>query len=140
YPEQQPHSNNPVMRNETLISQIKQLLEHASGNELEGIANQANFIESGLDSLLLTQIPQNLKKEFKLPITFRKLSEESYNLDLLADYLDKNLPATATDSQSTSRPTAPLEQPVYQRAATPPMTNDSFELPQANDAISLISQ
>jgi amino acid adenylation domain-containing protein len=51
-----------------------------------------SFLEIGLDSLLLTQVALNLKKEFDLPITFRKLSEEYFSPSLLIQYLEKNLP------------------------------------------------
>src|SRR5690606_35511826 len=51
-----------------------------------------SFLEIGCDSLLLTQIALNLRKEFDLPITFRKLSEEYVSPLLLVEYLEKNLP------------------------------------------------
>nr|WP_121273035.1 polyketide synthase [Pedobacter schmidteae] len=86
---QQP---NIPMRKESLIHQIKDILENTSGIEMQDVSEQASFIEIGLDSLLLTQIALTLKKNFNLPITFRQLNEEYNNLDTLADYLDKQLP------------------------------------------------
>src|SRR5690606_31280347 len=59
------------------------------------VSPDSSFIEIGLDSLLLTQVALTLKKEFKLPITFRKLTEEYGSLSLLAEYLDANLPQEA---------------------------------------------
>lgn len=87
--EQEP---NILMRKESLINQIKDILENTSGIEMQGVSDQASFIEIGLDSLLLTQVALALKKSFNLPITFRQLNEEYSSLDTLAEYLNKHLP------------------------------------------------
>src|SRR6202035_4297131 len=68
------------------------IFENASGIEMGPVNPEANFIESGFDSLLLTQVALNLKKEFGLPISFRQLNERYGNLDLLAGFLDEQLP------------------------------------------------
>src|SRR5690606_7768013 len=62
------------------------------------------FLEIGLDSLLLTQLALTLKKQFQLPITFRKLSEAYSSIDLLAEYLDATLPQ---DKPAFSTPILP---------------------------------
>ena len=80
------------MRKDTLIGQISQLLEDASGIDMAGIAPKTSFLEIGLDSLLLTQVAITLKKEFGLPITFRQLTSDYTSPGLLADYLDAQLP------------------------------------------------
>ena len=80
------------MRREKLIEKIKRVIEDASGIETEGVDLRSSFLEIGLDSLLLTQLSLTLKKQFQLPLTFRKLSEEYSSIDLLAAYLDANLP------------------------------------------------
>jgi len=55
---------NTIMRKSALIDKVKNMLEDASGIEMEGVTPDMSFIEIGLDSLLLTQIALNLKKEF----------------------------------------------------------------------------
>jgi glutamate-1-semialdehyde aminotransferase/acyl carrier protein len=85
-------TNKTYMRKSTLITKLKDMLETASGIEMESVTPEMNFIEIGFDSLLLTQVALNLKKEFALPISFRQLNETYSNLDLLATYLDENLP------------------------------------------------
>src|SRR5690606_7070158 len=102
-----PHYNTE-MRKTQLIEKIKSILENASGIETAGMNSESSFFEIGLDSLLLTQVALTLKKEFKLPITFRKLTEEYDSLSALADYLDANLP---DDTQSTIR-AVPVNVPV----------------------------
>jgi hypothetical protein len=62
---------------------------------------------------LLTQIATNLKKEFNVPITFRKLFEEYNSLDLLAAHLDSILPADKF--QPVASAPKPVAQPVYQQ-------------------------
>jgi amino acid adenylation domain-containing protein len=84
----------PGMRKASLLRKINQLLEDASGIEMDGVASDMSFLEIGLDSLLLTQVALTLKKEFSLPITFRQLTSEYTSPDLLADYLDSTLPMT----------------------------------------------
>ena len=81
-----------IMRKEILIKKLKVMLENASGIEMESADPETNFIEIGFDSLLLTQVALNLKKEFGLPVSFRQLNEAYGSLDLLAAYLDENLP------------------------------------------------
>ena len=92
----------PVMRKQSLISQIKDILENTSGIDMQDASAEISFIEMGLDSLLLTQIAIALKKSFNVPITFRQLNEEFSNLDLLANYLDQQLPAETNDSSQGS--------------------------------------
>lgn len=107
--EQKPIQNS-LMRKELLTGKLKELFEDASGIEIEGASTNTNFIEIGFDSLLLTQIATNLKKEFNVPITFRKLFEEYNTINSLAAYLDANLPAGAYQGQTA---------PVYNNAAAP---------------------
>lgn len=124
---------NTEMRKTQLIEKIKSILENASGIETAGMNSESSFFEIGLDSLLLTQVALTLKKEFKLPITFRKLTEEYDSLSALADYLDANLPE---DTQPTIS-TVPVNATVSSSSIPNPQATD---LTPSNNAISLISQ
>ncbi|MFI5138429.1 MAG: amino acid adenylation domain-containing protein [Sphingobacteriales bacterium] len=127
--EQKPLQHSP-MRQEILTGKLKELFEDASGIEIDDASADMNFIEIGFDSLLLTQIATNLKKEFNVPITFRKLFEEYNTIHLLAAYLDANLPAEAIKPQA-----APVQsQPVYSAPAP------AFQGQAANPALDLIQQ
>lgn len=128
---QNPHYSIAMRKNE-FIEKIKSMLENVSGIETEGLDPRASFFEVGLDSLLLTQIALMLKKEFKLPITFRKLTEEYDSLESLAEYLNKNLPQETPTSPSVIPPTA-SSVPV---SNAHPISNEV----QNDSAISLISQ
>ena len=72
---------------ESLIAQIKHLLEESSGLELAEASNEETFLEMGLDSLFLTQVATSLSKKFGVKISFRQLNEELPNLDKLADHI-----------------------------------------------------
>ncbi|SMC96273.1 type I polyketide synthase [Pedobacter africanus] len=88
------------MRKEHLISKIREILENASGIEMNEVTPQMNFMEAGLDSLLLTQAALLLKKEFNENITFRQLNEELNTMDALASHLDKKLPVESAPVQN----------------------------------------
>jgi amino acid adenylation domain-containing protein len=79
-------------RKSDLIEKLKKIFETASGIEMESVSPDRHFIEIGFDSLLLTQVALNCKKEFGLPISFRQLNETLPSLELLAGYLDEQLP------------------------------------------------
>ena len=72
---------------DSLIAQIKHLLEESSGLELAEASNEETFLEMGLDSLFLTQVATSLSKKFGVKISFRQLNEELPNLDKLADHI-----------------------------------------------------
>jgi glutamate-1-semialdehyde aminotransferase/acyl carrier protein len=138
-----------LMRKDILIDKLKEIFEDAAGIEIDMAAAGMSFIEIGFDSLSLTQIATNLKKIFNVPITFRKLFEEYNSLELLAHYLDNNLPADVFQSQ-----VVPAVNPAFQHGetngavhVTPSVFGNNGTLaypsasPGSNDmAISLISQ
>lgn len=102
-----------VMRKDVLINKVKEMLEEASGLEMEGVLPDMSFLEMGLDSLLLTQVSITLKREFGLPITFRQLNEEYATIDSLVAYLDQALPAEHYAPK-------PVSQPIPQASAPSP--------------------
>jgi amino acid adenylation domain-containing protein len=125
------------MRKNLLITQVKEILENASGIELAGVPSDMTFIEMGLDSLLLTQVALILKKQFAVPITFRQLNEEYGTLDLLATYLIQKL------AEETSEPVLPQNIPAVQQTFTnmPQYSNQASTGQSGNGAaIDLISQ
>ena len=98
-------------RKERLIKEISEILEEASGIELDGADRDAGFVELGLDSLFLTQIALTLTKKYNTKVTFRQLNEDLSSLNSLSTYLDQQLPAEIVvaspppvSSRSTSTP------------------------------------
>ncbi|GAB4045354.1 amino acid adenylation domain-containing protein [Spirosoma litoris] len=122
-----------TMRKNTLLNKINQLLEDASGIEMDGVAPDTSFLEIGFDSLLLTQVALTLKKEFGLPITFRQLTSEYTSPEQLANYLDQALPAEVQHPAPVSAPIPPaVSQPVAVQYVQNPASN--------NPALDLIAQ
>jgi amino acid adenylation domain-containing protein len=127
------------MRKSLLITQVKEILENASGIELANVPSDMSFIEMGLDSLLLTQVALMLKKQFAVPVTFRQLNEDYGTLDLLVDYLIQKLPDESPKAAAT-----PATEHVH--VAPEALVNaPSYQMPQSNvqgsnAAIDLISQ
>jgi amino acid adenylation domain-containing protein len=130
-----PNENRP-MRKTTILSKISSIVSQTSGIDYPNNASSESFLDLGLDSLTLTQFAIRLKKDFKLPITFRQLNEEFSSPSLLADYLDQNLPKDEYNNGVSS-------QPVHNTVATPsPIAYNS--VPQSNNqntaALGLIAQ
>jgi glutamate-1-semialdehyde aminotransferase/malonyl CoA-acyl carrier protein transacylase len=134
--------NDMQMRQEDLTIKLRELFEDASGIEIDAGLTSTNFIEIGFDSLLLTQIATNLKKEFSVPITFRKLFEEYNTVQSLAAYIDANLPAETYKPQAAPQVNGyhnghnGHNGHVYQAAAVQPPVAQ----PSANPALDVIAQ
>lgn len=138
--------NMNSMRTTKLTSKIKQLLEDASGIEMQDVEPHRNFLEIGLDSLLLTQVAISLKREFNLPITFRKLNEEYPSVEALVQYIDQN---TAPDPEvseqvittSTNNHSAGSAPVSYNNQAFNPQPHMQMSpMPVNPTALSLIAQ
>ena len=100
---------NKPMRKNTILSNISAIVRQTSGIDYPNDAHSESFLDLGLDSLTLTQLAIRLKKDFKLPITFRQLNEEFGSPSLLADYLDQNLPK---EEYNDSNPLQPVSNTV----------------------------
>ncbi len=84
---------NVMSRRGQLEDRLKELIENASGVELESSDGDIPFVELGLDSLFLTQVAITIKNEFSVKVTFRQLMGELGTLNELSGYLDNSLPA-----------------------------------------------
>ncbi|PWS29198.1 type I polyketide synthase [Pedobacter yonginense] len=134
--QQETKLNTQKMRKDNLTAKVKQVLENASGIEMDGVESDANFLEIGLDSLLLTQVAISLKKEFGLPITFRKLNEEYPTIESLVAYLDENTPqdiVSETHNGFTKNNGSPVQ-------FSAPQFDGSASLPNSDSALGLIAQ
>jgi glutamate-1-semialdehyde aminotransferase/acyl carrier protein len=82
-------------RRERLVGQLRGLFENVAGFDMSDADADTNFIELGLDSLMLTQVAVQLQKTFEVPVNFRQLMGDCSSLDRLAGMLDASLPAEA---------------------------------------------
>jgi len=90
---------NMQERKASLIIQLREIFEETSGIEMAEVKADMTFFELGFDSLLMTQMALTLKNKFSLNITFRALLEDYGNLDLLASWMDTQLPREISDNQ-----------------------------------------
>ncbi|MGV8940242.1 MAG: amino acid adenylation domain-containing protein [Lysobacter sp.] len=82
-------------RRQRLASQVNEVVEDVAGFDLADADASTNFIELGLDSLMLTQVALQLQKTFQVKITFRQLMGECSSLERLVAMLDAQLPVDA---------------------------------------------
>ncbi|HEU4773626.1 MAG TPA: amino acid adenylation domain-containing protein [Lysobacter sp.] len=80
-------------RRQRLAAQVNDVVEDVAGFDLADADASTNFIELGLDSLMLTQVALQLQKTFQVKVTFRQLMGECSSLEGLVAMLDAQLPA-----------------------------------------------
>jgi amino acid adenylation domain-containing protein len=123
----------PPDRKPRLIAQLKDIFEDIAGFDIADADAATNFIELGLDSLMLTQVALQLQKQFPVKITFRQLMGECASLDRLAAAFDAQLPAealVATPQPATqATPSLPAAVPSLLAASAPPATALSMTMP-----------
>jgi amino acid adenylation domain-containing protein len=125
-------------RHATLHAKVRELFEDISGTPMADADGATTFIDQGMDSLVLTQAALQVKKHFKINISFRQLMEGCRSFDLLVDHLDKSLPPEPTASVAPApapvRATPALvAAPLAVATALPSMAVPAFApaLPQA---------
>ncbi len=91
-------------RRPRLVTQLKAVFEDITGIELDDADSASNFIELGLDSLMLTQVALHLSKVFPVKVTFRQLMVDHASLDRLAALLDEHMPPDAPAAAPTPAP------------------------------------
>jgi amino acid adenylation domain-containing protein len=108
--------------NDSAKDQLSQTLidifEASSGIDVGDYGSDVTFLEMGMDSLFLTQVSLQLKKELKIQVSFRQLLEEYSTINALADaFVDKvslAVPAKVVIPPSVK----PAEQVQVQQLAT----------------------
>jgi amino acid adenylation domain-containing protein len=97
-----------------LLGQLREVFEDTAGFDLADADTGANFMELGLDSLMLTQVALQLQKSFGVKVSFRQLMGECSSMDRLAAMLDAEMPAEAAPAAP-----APVAAPQPAVAAAP---------------------
>nr|WP_274709097.1 acyl carrier protein [Variovorax sp. S12S4] len=82
----------------------------------------AAFSELGLDSLTLTQVATQIKKRFKVNLSFRQLMENYRSLDALGAFLRESLPAEPVAAVAAAPVIAPVVAPVSAAVLVPAAT------------------
>jgi amino acid adenylation domain-containing protein len=74
---------------------IGEILENISGESVEGAAPSMTFLEMGFDSLLLSQVAQQLQARFKVKVAFRQLLGDLSTITALSRFIADQLPPPA---------------------------------------------
>ena len=77
----------PVADDDSLLLELRQLMGDLSGADLATAPANANILELGFDSLILSQAALMLSRKFGVPITFRQLLKDLGTLEALAAHL-----------------------------------------------------
>ena len=123
-----------VDRKQTVLTELKNILQQLSGIDMAAIDSTSSFLEMGFDSLFLTRANVAFQKKFKVKITFRQLFEEAPTLDALATFIDQELPPEAfaappatVEKSPTTIPATPTTIQAQTAAGLPlspaPLTN-----------------
>ena len=104
-----PTESAPVDRLQRITLQVREALRELSGLEVSD--DRATLVELGYDSLLLTQVSQELVRRFGVRVSFRQLNQDLATVEQLARHLDAPMPPDV--------PTAPAALPAV-RVETPP--------------------
>lgn len=137
---------NTMTRKDFLAEKLQGIFADAAGIDIDSASADVSFPEIGFDSLLLTQIATNLKKTFNVNITFRKLFEDYNSINLLADFLDKTIPAGQFEPAPAPQVATPAatKQSVYHQAAPMPQAVPTMAMPLTGNgsevALNMISQ
>ncbi|MGY1409882.1 MULTISPECIES: aminotransferase class III-fold pyridoxal phosphate-dependent enzyme [unclassified Luteimonas] len=111
-----------------LAGQVREVFEDVAGFDIQEEDDGANFIELGLDSLMLTQVALQLQKTFAVKISFRQLMGECASLERLVAALDTQLPP---------EPAQPVAQPVVAVPVT--AAAPAVQMPVAAPAVAAVA-
>lgn len=92
----------PAASPSPIDSRLRTLFEDISGLDMAQAEGQAPFGELGLDSLTLTQAATQIKKHFKVAVSFRQLMENYRSFDALSAFLRESLPPEASPAPAAA--------------------------------------
>jgi acyl transferase domain-containing protein len=95
----------------SIDARLRALFEDISGVDMAQAEGHAAFGELGLDSLTLTQVATQIKKHFKVGVSFRQLMENYRSFDALSAFLRQSMPADAVPVAAAAAP-APAAAPA----------------------------
>ena len=101
----------------SLDARLRTLFEDISGIDMAQAEGHAAFGELGLDSLTLTQVATQIKKRFKVNLSFRQLMESYRSFDALSAFLRESLPP-----EPVAEPVAAASAPAPTTTAAPAQT------------------
>ena len=111
-PDPDPYPQPSTDRVAGIRDSVSEIFADLSGVRIESSEASTSFLEMGFDSLFLTQVSQALQSKFAVKVTFRQLLGDQSSLNLLAEFINEQIPPDASTSQHAPD----------QHEQTPPLT------------------
>ncbi len=125
-----------------LMARLKEVFQDTAGFDLADADTTANFMELGLDSLMLTQVSLQLQKAFGVKVTFRQLMSDCSSLESLAAMIQAQAPQHATPvarkAASAATTAAAVASPVAATAGDDEVACKTYDVRKAFGAIARI--
>ncbi len=108
-----PASGGP---NQKLRQRVVELFENLSGEPIANLDPGTTFLEMGFDSLFLSQVTQQLQRDFKAKLTFRQLLGDLSTIPALVAHLEAILPP---EMQAAPAPPSSSAKPALAQTPAP---------------------
>jgi natural product biosynthesis luciferase-like monooxygenase protein len=103
-------SRTHATRKDSIVAFLRNALARFLETEESEIDNHKSLLEMGADSLVLIEAIQAIQQTFSIKVAMRQLFEQLTSLELLAGYLDSNLPQNAVfEGWPPAQPESALE-------------------------------
>jgi natural product biosynthesis luciferase-like monooxygenase protein len=136
-----PTGSSPARRKDGILGLLRSALARFLEMPEREIDNHKSLLEMGSDSLVFIEAIQAIQHTFSIKITLRQLFEELTTLDLLANHLDSNLPATAVFAGWPPVAEAPsLPEPALSPACADNLPSAAVAENTANDPASSVER
>lgn len=124
--------NKPLMEqnmsNDKRLEFSKKLIdifEKSSGIDVGSMGKEVTFLEMGMDSLFLTQMALQLKKELKIEVTFRQLLEEYSSIEALVEKFSDKVTIDLPAPQKMQE--IPVQTQIQQKTIRPNIAGSGLE-------------
>ncbi|MBJ2154710.1 polyketide synthase [Variovorax sp. IB41] len=120
----------PSSASSAVGTRLRTLFEDISGIDMAEAEGHAAFAELGLDSLTLTQAATQIKKTFKVNLSFRQLMENYRSFDALTAFLQQSLPPEAVPVAAATAAPVTVQEAMQPMAQMAPVVQMASQLPQ----------
>ncbi len=110
-----------------VINHIKELCLELSGEDVSLAPDDMEFLELGMDSLVLTQVALKIKNHYKVDVPFRRLMQDLGSFASLSEHLVNEASPESLPQAQVASVAAPMATMVAQPLAMPtmPMMNSA---------------
>ena len=113
-------------RHEQILTGLKKIINELTGVEPEALDPHATYFEMGVSSLLLIQANKAIEDQFGVKLALAQFFEELKTLDILAVYLDQQMPAEELTTEVVTPQLSDAQyEPVSQDLQPASSVNDS---------------